>query len=505
MMETAAAAAAAAATAPATASPAAAPAMAAGTGAAAAAAAAAAATAMAATAEAAAVPPLERLTAPEDIAKASALLAGGQLFRNVSADHLAHLASRMTVRRLEPGEEFVAQGAPSTACYVLASGTASRSRVTWDGQRHVVDPAAFGTTINSLHAVRGDAAFASAACASPEGCTAWVLGRDELLAALASRPELGVEMVGGLAAQVRAATKRMRTPLLELPPPALSVPAVACAAAVESYYRSALNALLNARLAGGGATRGSLFPNMHVQVPARVAYIVGFKGLRVVLDREVHPEQHSHPDFVRFATMVAPGVLMTPVSSILEACNAGHANPEPLLRRSTRGILPRCGREVLFGVGLNQLSDYFEERARSVTPSPVAANLAGSLTAGVIAGYLSHVPHNLSTYKLMEPGKSYAELFRKFVDTSVREEAIPAFLSGRGRAAARVGLAVLFPRGVVIRTAQIVGSFAILNGIINGMQAAEQKRITAAMREAAVSQGGGRARSLPRVRHRQRE
>lgn len=223
-------------------------------------------------------PPPERLTAPEDIAKASALLAGGQLFRNVSASHLAHLASRMTVRRLAPGEEFVAQGAPSTACYVLASGSASRSRVTWDGQRHVVDPAAYGTTINSLHAVRGDAAFASAACASPDGCTAWVLGREELLDALASRPELGVEMVGSLAAQVRAATKRMRTPLLELPPPALSVPAVACAAAVESYYRSALNALLNARLAGGGAARGSLFPNMHVQVPARVAYIVGFKG-----------------------------------------------------------------------------------------------------------------------------------------------------------------------------------------------------------------------------------
>lgn len=225
-----------------------------------------------------------------------------------------------------------------------------------------------------------------------------------------------------------------------------------------------------------------------------IALIFIVAGLRVVLDREVRPEQHSHPDFVRFATMVAPGVLMTPVSSILEACNAGHANSEPLLRRSTRGILPRCGREILFGVGLNQLSDYFEERARSVMPSPVAANLAGSLTAGVIAGYLSHVPHNLSTYKLMEPSKSYAQLFRKFVDSSVREAAVPAFLSGRGRAAARVGLAVLFPRGVVIRTAQIVGSFAILNGIINGVQAAEQKRISTAMRDAASSEVGGEGR-----------
>lgn len=209
----------------------------------------------------------------------------------------------------------------------------------------------------------------------------------------------------------------------------------------------------------------------------------------MVLDREVHPEQYARPDFVRFLTMVAPGVLMTPVSSILEACNAGHANPEPLLRRSTRGILPRGGREILFGVGLNQLSDYFEERARSTLSSPVAANLAGSLSAGVIAGYLSHVPHNLSTYKLMEPAKSYGQLFQKFVDTSVRESAVPAFLTGRSRAAARVGLAVLFPRGCVIRTAQIVGSFAILNGIINGMAAAEQQRITTAMREASEKRG----------------
>lgn len=216
----------------------------------------------------------------------------------------------------------------------------------------------------------------------------------------------------------------------------------------------------------------------------------------MVLDREVRPEQYSHPDFVRFATMVAPGVLMTPVSSIIEACNAGHANPEPLLRRSTRGVLPRCGREILFGVGLNQLSDYFEERARSLTPSPVAANLAGSLTAGVIAGYLSHVPHNLSTYKLMEPAKSYGQLFTKFVDSSVHEAAVPSFLSGRSRAAARVGLAVLFPRGVVIRTAQIVGSFCILNAIINGMQATEQQRITTAMREAAGSGGDMQAADM---------
>jgi hypothetical protein len=53
---------------------------------------------------------------------------------------------------------------------------------------------------------------------------------------------------------------------------------------------------------------------------------------------------------------------MTPVSSVLEACNAGHSNPEALWKRCTRGLVPRGAREVIFGIGLNQLSDYCEER-----------------------------------------------------------------------------------------------------------------------------------------------
>lgn len=59
---------------------------------------------------------------------------------------------------------------------------------------------------------------------------------------------------------------------------------------------------------------------------------------------------------------------MTPVSSMLEACNAGHSNPEPLSRRWTRGIGPRGVREVIFGLGINQLSDYCEERVPLADP-----------------------------------------------------------------------------------------------------------------------------------------
>lgn len=48
---------------------------------------------------------------------------------------------------------------------------------------------------------------------------------------------------------------------------------------------------------------------------------------------------------------------MTPLSSLLEASNAGHMNKEHLLKRATRGFVPRSIREVIFAIGLNQASD----------------------------------------------------------------------------------------------------------------------------------------------------
>eukprot|EP00122_Pirum_gemmata_P000193 Pgem_evm2s165 len=53
-------------------------------------------------------------------------------------------------------------------------------------------------------------------------------------------------------------------------------------------------------------------------------------------------------------------------------------------------------------------------------------NVLGSMTAGVISGYLSHVPHNLSTLKLMSPQKSYGELMQGLADQSAKR--VPWFL-----------------------------------------------------------------------------
>jgi len=80
-----------------------------------------------------------------------------------------------------------------------------------------------------------------------------------------------------LSKEVRQQTKHMRTPFLEQHAKDFNVPATALAAGMESYYRSALNTLINARLTG---VRGALFPNMHIQVPTRIVYITGLKVRR---------------------------------------------------------------------------------------------------------------------------------------------------------------------------------------------------------------------------------
>jgi hypothetical protein len=76
--------------------------------------------------------------------------------------------------------------------------------------------------------------------------------------------------------------------------------------------------------------------------------------------RKLKVSMHCFPQAVRLGAAIAPGVIMTPISSLLEACNAGHMNPESLMTRWTRGLIPRTVREVIFGIGLNQLSDYCE-------------------------------------------------------------------------------------------------------------------------------------------------
>lgn len=107
--------------------------------------------------------------------------------------------------------------------------------------------------------------------------------------------------------------------------------------------------------------------------------------------------------------------------------------------------------------------------------------MSGSLAAGVVSGYLSHVPHNMSTYKLLEPHRHYSDLYmNQFVKSSVphlMEPWVSTWKSTTAQTVARTVAATLFPRGLMIRTTQIVGSFIILNGTINYLTNLEHDKI----------------------------
>ena len=316
----------------------------------------------------------------------------------------------------------------------------------------------FGT----LHAVGRVPAFATTR-ATTDG-VAWRLSAETVEQRLKLGGDFSVGVATGLCAEVfRMSESYNPTPLFDQPPRQIDVAAVSVAAAFEAYYRAMLNSLLNSSLSGKSSA--TLFPNMHVQIPTRVAYINGFKFLRLFFSE--HIDMAS--TYGKLIPALLPGVVMTPVSSLLEACNAGHANPEPLLWRSTRGTLPRCAREVIFGLGLNHVSEYCEDLVpNTIATSKLLRNALGSVAAGVLAGYVSHVPHNLSTLKMLEPHVSYADHWQRLVHIARTTRLPPALPPRSGLVLANL-LTLFLPAGLAIRTTQIVGSFCLLNGITNAL------------------------------------
>ena len=425
--------------------------------------------------------------ANEEAMRVAFLLRKQEMYTELTHENLMKLARLCEREEFEHGQNLVKQGTKTSKAYFLAEGKVARVRVNpVTLQEKVVDQKSIGTSINSLHHLRRDDVFASARCDSPK-CVAYSLDADRLEKLISSDSVLMKEVIFSLQKEVRRQSKELRaynTPILETKQRFVNIPACMIAAGIESYYRSALNAFINMSLTG---QKGRLFPNMGVQVPSRIAYILGFKTLRSFTDNHIHPDNYSNPTLVRLGAVLMPGLIMCPISSMLEATNAGHLNPEPLVKRWTRGYLPRMCREVVFGVGLNQLSDVMEERVKNLhVTNQSIANALGSLSAGVIAGYLSHVPHNLSTLKLMQPQLSYTILFNQFVQKS-----IPTYLQNVIAKNVPIAiapavssiLAVLFPRGCLIRTSQIVGTFIILNSTINFMTHRESQKIDTAVKE----------------------
>jgi|EP00670_Eutreptiella_braarudii_P000270 hypothetical protein len=397
----------------------------------------------------------------DDLVEGSRLLKKSPLFRNCTDSQLEKIASGMEKRHYPAGIDLLSQGQESVEAFFVASGSIIRLRE-MDGVQHQMDSRHGRFACGSLHLQRKEPAFATARTTTD--VEVYALPADHFNGCLTDS-NLAQSVVIGLTQELKSVTRSMRTPLLEQKSARAPIPAISIAAAIESFYRSALNAYINWSLTGKS---NHLFPNMHIQVPTRVVYINGFKLLRMSFDERIDPAKTSNPALTRLGLAFAPGILMTPVSSLLEATNAGHMNKEPMYTRWLRGLVPRCAREVIFGVGLNQLSDYCEERMPPLIENKALRTALGSMTAGVLSGYFSHVPHNLSTLKLLNPAQSYLELFRSYAARHTIY--VPSSIKGTSRDVLATTIACVFPQAVLIRTMQIVGSFVILNGTINGLK-----------------------------------
>lgn len=396
------------------------------------------------------------------------------VFQLCSEATLRKICERTKAVAFPKGTIVYREGEPQTELLVVAQGKLEGTKDI-NGQAHVLGSVEAGAAVGANHAIMQDPAAVTYRCVTP--VTAFALKSTALADVLVDQ-DASREVIFSLSKEIRRQASLLQTPLLEQhakPTPWL---ASSIAAGIESFYRSGMNSLLNARLTGQPVAQ--LFPNMGMQVPTRVVYINGFKGLRHLLEKHVDADAYEYPQAVRLFEAVSPGIIMTPISGLLEAYNAGHMNPEPLTTRWIRGFWPRCLREIIFGVGLNQMSDYFEERF-GVTESPAMNNAIGSLAAGVVSGYFSHVPHNLSTMKLMNPQMSYGAHMQNFIKQA--DSRVPAACPKALRYPVATALALIFPRGLTVRTSQIVGSFIILNGTINSLKGVDVESVVGFLKQ----------------------
>jgi CRP-like cAMP-binding protein len=364
-------------------------------------------------------------------------------------DDLAETAQRVEYPR---GALIVREGVFEDEHAIVIAHGEIRRWASVDGRKHAVDT--FDkNSIGMLHLYSRHAARFNAECTTD--VIAYHIPRGALDELMSRHPEVAKLVIRSLTEYIRDNCFVMSTPLFDQRQERTSITATSIGASIDAFYRSAMNNLINERLTG---VRGAFFPNMHIQIPARVVYINGLKQVRSYVQENM---THSESGIYRAFCAFLPGVAMSPFASLLEAVNA-EQNPESLWRRCFRGLVPRVGREIIFGLGINQLSDYCTERAAWI-PNTYVQQGVGSISAGVIAGFLSHVPHILSSLKLQQPHVSYAAHWEKLYSRYL-EYVPPTITTLHHRRWIAQTMCVVFPIGVLRRSIQIGGTFTIING-----------------------------------------
>lgn len=384
------------------------------------------------------------------------------MFGMIPDELLDHVAKVMQRVEFPAGTMLSRVNLTLEDAYVIASGDLRR----WaevNGRQHSVQTCC-DKSIGTLHLYNSAAeARFNAECLTD--VVAYRIHRADLDRLIARYPPIAMYIIQAMSTYIRHQQKRYDTPLLEQKSHRTSFTSTTIAAFVESFYRSAMSNLINMRVTG---IRGAWFPQMHIQAPIRICYINGIKQIRAQCD-SVDATQFRYPSLARIGLSFAPGVLMCPFSSVLEASNVpADRNPESLSTRWMRGFTPRLVREVLFGIGINQLADFYSERFSLLSENTHLKYALGSICSGVTSGYFSHVPHIMSTQKLFFPHKSYSELWAEYWAKSMA--VVPPTVPEPLRPACAKFISVAFPAGVVRRSVQISGTFIIINTLTYTMR-----------------------------------
>jgi len=197
------------------------------------------------------------------------LLKKSILFRDVEYSHLEALAQNMEKKVYKRGDILISEGEPQKKLFVIKQGEAIREKKI-NGQVHHIDTHLGGVTIGSLHVLNKDPAYATTKCLSD--VTTYEATSDILNSMFRKNPDFAEGITRSLTNEVRRYTRNFSTPLVLEHPKRTSVLAVSVAASIESFYRAALNSLMNQHLTG--IKGGGLFPNMHIQIPTRIVCIL---------------------------------------------------------------------------------------------------------------------------------------------------------------------------------------------------------------------------------------